>query len=135
MKITKYITLFIIFSLIIILYNLSAEKIIKLPYVDELKGRVENSYIIPISLNGDSLILLKLSDVDRNDFEKFTQNYEMKPMDNFSDLTLFNFHEECEWWPTREVFEKGEKFYQQQGRSELFVFFINDTFYLSRSTW
>lgn len=107
------------------------------PYTDELNGVAEEYYQSPHLPNGDSLLLVKIKDVDFKDFEKFVQDRGMKPLNNFSDMMGFDFHLEQEWWPSSETFKAGQKFHRQDqdGRSELFACLIGDICYISLKTW
>lgn len=139
MKVRKRFVFTLIVVIIFIVLSLLHRTFLRLnpPYTDELNGVAEKYYQSPYLPNGDSLILLKISDVELKDFEKFVQNHEMKPVNNFTDIIFFNFHLEQDWWPTPETFKAGLKFHRQDldGRSELFACLIGNICYVSLKTW
>lgn len=139
MKIRKRFLLPFIVIFLFLVLSLLQQTLLRLnpPYSDELHGIAEKYYQSPHFPNGDSLLLVKIKDVELKHFEKLVRDRGMKPLINFSDMLFFDFHLEQEWWPSPETFKAVQKFHlqDQDGRSELFVCLIGNTCYISLKTW
>jgi hypothetical protein len=104
-------------------------------YTKLLNGVSEEYYETRLQINGDGLLLMKVNQVGRNDFQNFVNHYGMTQINNTYDIMSFSFENDQEWWPHRNDFKKGKKFYFKADRSEFFACLIDDVCYISHRTW
>ena len=105
------------------------------PYVEQLKGVAEGHYDSGVFINGDSLLLVKISQVESADFQRFVDAYGMTLVDNLKYTPRSNFYEKQEWWPDNRELLTGKILNKKDERSEFFVCLIDNVCYISLSTW